>query len=160
MALAIAVHFTITDAKNKSSTTTVHVPTGFSLAQYLEFGTAMGQIIADLSDGVLTGISVSIPLSLSGATIRAVADIVADIAKKGLLIAGSAIGGLFARFNLPTYDEGHTVANTDEIDMADSDVAAFVAVLEGGAGGASPCDLRGNNLTDVLSAREIFRKFQ
>lgn len=159
MALAVSVNFTITDNKNKSSTTKVHVPTGFSIAQYLEFGAAMGQIIADLSDGVLTSISISIPLSLSGATIRAAATIAADIAKKGLLIATSAITGLFARFNIPTYDEDKTIAGTDEIDMADADIAAFVAILEGGAGGASPTDLRNNDLTDVLSGREIFQRY-
>lgn len=159
MSLAIAVNFTITDSKGKSAITKVHVPTGFSIAQYIEFGTAMGQIIADLSDGILTSISISVPLSLSGATIRAAAAIAADVAKKALMIAGSAISGLFARFNLPTYDESHTVNNTDEIDMSDADVAAYVAILEGGAGGALPCDLRGNDLTDVLSAREIFQKF-
>jgi hypothetical protein len=159
MALAVAVNFTITDAKGKSATTKVHVPTGFAIADYIEFGTAMGQIIADLSDGVLTNISISLPLSLSGATIRAAAALAADVAKKGLFIAGSAISGLFARFNIPTYDEDHTVDNTDEMDLADAEVAAVVAIIEGGAGGASPCDLRGNNLTDVLSGREIFQKF-
>src|SRR5689334_8505802 len=159
MALAVSVNFTILDAKGKSSITKVHVPTGFLIAQYLEFGAAMGQLIADLSDGILTDISVSIPLSLSGATIRAAAGIAADVAKKVFFQAGSAIAGLFARFNIPTYDEAHTVANTDEVDMADAEIAAFVAIIEGGAGGASPTDRRNNNLTDVLMGRETFQKF-
>jgi len=159
MALAIRVNFTIVDAKGKSATTPVHVPTGFTIAQYLEFASAMGQIIADLSEGVLTGITISVPLSLSGATIRGTAAIAADIAKKALIMATGAISGLFARFNLPSYDESHTLDNTDEIDMSDADVMAYVAILEGGAGGALPCDIRGNDLTDVLSAREIFQKY-
>lgn len=159
MGLAVQVNFTIEDAKGKSSTTNVYVPASFAIADYIEFGTAMGQIIADLSEGILTSISISLPLSLSGATIRSAAAIAADVAKKALFTAGSAVAGLFARFNIPTYDESHTVDNTDEMDMADADVAAVVAILEGGAGGANPCDLRGNNLTDVLSGREIFQKF-
>jgi len=159
MALAVAINFTILDAKGKSSTTKIHVPASFAIADYLEFGAAMGQIITDLSDGVLTEFSVSLPLSLSGATIRAAAGLAADVAKKAFFQAGSAIAGLFARFNIPTYDEAHTVASTDEVDMADTEIAAFVAIIEGGAGGASPCDKRGNNLTDVLAARETFLKF-
>lgn len=159
MALAIAVNFTITDAKGKSATTKVHVPTGFTISQYIEFGVAMGQVIADLSDGILTNISISLPLDLSGATIRAAAAFGADVAKKALLIATSAIAGLFARFNLPTYDEDHSVDNTDQLDMANADVMALVAIIEGGAGGAIPSDVRNNNLTDVLSGREIFQKF-
>lgn len=158
MALAVAINFTIEDAKGKSATTPVHVPTGFTISQYLEFASAMGQVIADLNDGILTSISVSLPLSLSGATLRAAAAIAADVGKKALLVATGAISGLFARFNIPTYDESHSIDNTDEIDMADADVAALVAIIEGGAGGALPSDLRGNDLTDVLSAREIFQE--
>jgi hypothetical protein len=159
MALAVSVNFTITDAKGTSSTTFVHIPTGFSIAQYVEFAEAMGQVIADLSEGVLTRITISLPLTLSGATIRSVASNFADIAKKALLTAGSAIGGLFARFNLPTYDETHTIDNTDQLDQADADVAAYIAIIETGGGGAAPCDKRSNNLTTVLTARETFRKF-
>lgn len=159
MALAVGFTFTIRDIKGKTSVTRLHVPTGFSAAQYGEFAQAMGQIICDLNDGELIDVSFSVPLSLSGATIRATAGLAADVAKKALLVAGSAIAGLFARFNIPTYDESHNEApETDAIDMADVEVAALVAILEGGAG-ASPCDMRGNNLTDVLSARETFRKF-
>lgn len=158
MGLAVSVNFTVLDGKGKSSVTKVHVPTGFSIAQYGEFAAAMGQLIADICDGELTGVSIGLPLSLSGATIRATAAVAADVAKKCLMVAGSAITGLFARFNIPTYDESHSISGTDALDLADSEVAAVVAIIEGGSG-ASPSDLRGNNLTDVLSARETFRKF-
>lgn len=159
MALAIGINFTVEDSKGKSSTTKVHVPTGFTIAAYVNFAQAMGQLIADLSDGTLTNISVSLPLDISGATIRATAALFADVAKKALFMATGAIQGLFARFNVPTYDESHSVNNTDQLDLADVEVAAFVAILEGGAGGANICDLRNNDLTDVLSATEKFRKF-
>jgi len=157
--LAIAINFTVRDAKGKSSLTKVHVPTGFTVPDYVEFATAFGQLICDICEGELTDISVSIPLSLSGATIRAAALVTADIAKKALLMAGSAVAGLFARFTIPTYDESHTLPDTDAIDMADAEVAALVAVIETGVGGIAPVDLRDSDLTDVLSAREIFRKF-
>jgi len=159
MALAVTVNFTMVDSKGKSSITKVRVPSGFSVSQYTEFAVAMAQVIANLSDGGITNISVGIPLSLSGATIRAVAGLAADVAKKALLQAGSAVAGLFARFTIPTYDEAHSTTGSDEIDQADPDVAALIAIYEAGAGGASPIDLRGNNLTDVTLAREIFRKF-
>jgi hypothetical protein len=159
MALAISVNFTVRDAKGKSATTKVHVPTGFSIPQYVEFATAFGQLICDLCDGELTDVSISIPLSLSGATIRAAANATADVAKKMLMIARGAIAGLFARFTLPTYDEAHTLTATDAVDMADADVVAMVAILETGVGGITPVDLRDNDLTDVLSARETFLRF-
>lgn len=159
MALAVAIHFTITDAKGKSSTTDIHVPTGFSLLQYAEFAQTMGQVVADLSEGILTKVSISLPLSLSGATIRSTASNLADIAKKCLFTASGAVSSLLARFNLPTYDESHSVNNTDQLDLADADVAAYIAIIESGGGGAHPCDKRENDLTSVHVAREIFRQF-
>lgn len=158
MALAVGVTFTIVDNANKPSTTTIYVPSTFSIAQYIEFGTAMAQLIADLSDGRLEGISISIPLSLAGATIRAVAGVAADIAEKVKFSAGSAINGLKAFFNIPTYDEAHNLPSSDVVDLADTEVAAFVALIEGGSG-ASPCDLRGNSLTEVFWGDEKFVSF-
>lgn len=158
MALAVGVTFTIVDNANKPSTTTIYVPTGFSIVQYGEFAAAAAQLIADLSDGQLTSVSVSIPLSLAGATIRAVAGLAADIAEKVKFSAGSAINGLRAFFNIPTYDESHNLPSSDAVDLADVEVAALVAIIEGGAG-ASPCDIRGNNLTEVFWGDEKFVNF-
>jgi hypothetical protein len=159
MARAIDVTFTIKDAKNKSSKTVVHVPTGFSIAQYAEFAIGMGQVIADMLDGEIVDISVSMPLSLSGATIRAVAGVTADIAKKVVFGLGSAVAGLFGRQNIPTYDEeSHTISGTDQVDFADPDIAAYVALLETGSGTA-PVLARGQDVTDVTYGREVFRNF-
>lgn len=82
MALAVTVNYSFIDAKGKSSSTKVRVPSGFSVAQYTEFAIAMGQLMSNLSDGAITEISVGIPVDLSGATIRAAANNVADVAKK------------------------------------------------------------------------------
>lgn len=158
MALAVAVTFSFRDNANKPSHTVIHVPTGFSIAQYGEFAAAMAQLLVDLSDGELTDVSISIPLSLAGATIRAVAGIAADIAEKAKFAAVSAIGGLRAFFNIPTYDEAHNLPESDTVDLADAEVAAWVGIVEGGAG-ASPCDLRGNNLTEVRWGDEKFVNF-
>jgi hypothetical protein len=159
MARAIDVTFTIRDGKNKTSKTVVHVPTGFSIAQYGEFAVAMGQVIANLLDGEIMDISVSIPINLSGATIRAVAQVTADIAKKVIFGLGSAVAGLFSRQSIPTYDEeNHTLAGSDQLDFADPDVAAYIALLETGSGTA-PVDARNNDITDVTYGREVFRSF-
>lgn len=159
MALAVTINFTIADAKGKSAVTKVRVPTGFSLADYAQFAIAMGNLIAAVSDGVITDISVGVPLSLSGATIRAVANTTADVAKKALLTAVSAIAGLFTRFNIPTYNESHTVTGSDEIDTSNPDVSALIAIYEAGVGGVNPIDSRSNDVADVQTARETFRKF-
>lgn len=162
MAHAVRVNFSFQDKKGKTSHTSVYVPTGFSINQYLEFGVAMAQIMGNLSDGAITEVSVSLPINLSGATIRAAALGIADVAEKLLIMAKTAVGNFFARFNIPTYNEANTIVGTDEADTADADIAALIAIIENGVDISGeviqPIDVRGNDLDEVTSAREIFRK--
>lgn len=163
MALAVTINYSFIDAKGKSSSTKVRVPSGFSVAQYTEFAIAMGQLMSNLSDGSITEISVGIPVDLSGATIRAAANNVADVAKKALFMMTGAIAGLFSKIFVPTFDESNTTSGSDSIDRADPDISAFVAILETGVnvGGINvgPVDMRENAITTVTDQREIFRKF-
>lgn len=163
MALAVTVNIVTTDQKGKSSLTKIRVPSGFSINQYAQFAQAIAQLVANLSDGGITEVSVSLPISLSGATIRGAALAFADIAKKALFFARSAVTGLFGKFFVPTYDETNTVSGSDAINVVDPDVAAYIAILENGVNVSGeivqPIDLRGNDLVDVTQAREIFRKF-
>jgi hypothetical protein len=160
---AVTINVTMLDAKGKSSVTKIRVPTGFTLSQYASFAYAIGQLICNMTDGAITNISVSVPVDLSGATIRAFATTIADVAKKLLILARSSVTGLFARFTIPTYNEGNSITGSDQADPADPDIAALIALVEDGVnvGGVfiQPCDLRENDLVDVSEAREIFRKF-
>lgn len=159
--LAVKLVFNWKDAKNKASKTILHIPTGFSIAQMIEAGQAAAQILANVSVCELTSVSASVGIDLSGATIRAVANSVADIGEKLLLLARSTVSGLKARFNIPTFDENFLVAGSDALDFADADVAALVSAIEDGlvVGGTPvlPRDKRGNDLVLVSQGREIFR---
>lgn len=163
MALAVTVNFTILDSKGKSSVTKVRVPTGFSIPQYGEFAVAMAQLISAISQGSITDVSIGLPLNLSAATIRSVAISTANVAEKALFMVRSVVSGLFGKFFLPTYNDSLSVTGSDDIDQADPDVAAYMAILEDGvntAGGViNPVDLRENDLSSVTEAREIFRRF-
>jgi hypothetical protein len=160
---AATVNFTVLDAKGKSSVIKIRVPTGFTIANYASFAVAMGQLITPICEGSITEITVSLPISLSGATIRATALSIADVFKKALFTVRSSVAGLFAKFIAPTYNEANTVTGSDQLDVADPDVAAYVAILEGGINVAGtiidPRDLRGQTLDTVTGQREIFRKF-
>lgn len=160
---AATINFTFKDSKGKSRMTKVRVPTGFHPSAYGEFALAMGQILANLSDGAITEISIGIPLDLSGATIKSVALTIADVAKKAYFGAISSVAGLFAKFIMPTYDEGKTVTGSDNIDVADPDVAALIALIESGTtiSGTpiAPVDKYDNSLDDVNLASEQFRRF-
>lgn len=161
--LAVSLNFTIIDGKGKTSTTRIRVPTGFTPAQYVEAAEGFAQLMLNMSEGAITDISVSLPVDLSLATLRAVPLAIADIAKKALFTVASSVVGLYARFNIPTFDEQFTVPASDDLDMVDANVAAYVGVIENGINVSGtfiqPCDLRENDLADVREAREIFRKF-
>lgn len=160
---AVAINFTFKDAKGKSRITKVHVPTGFSIAQYTQFANSLAQVIANMSEGAITEISIGVPLDISAASIKGVALGIADVAKKAFFGALSSVSGLFAKYIIPTYDESHSVPNSDDIDVSDPDVAAYIAFIEsGGTYSGIPVhaeDKYGNDIDEVNIAREQFRKF-
>jgi hypothetical protein len=102
-------------------------------------------------------------LNLATATIRAIAVSTANVAEKALFMVRSVVSGLFGKFFVPTYNDSLSVTGSDDIDQADPNVAAYLAILEDGvttAGGViNPVDLRENDLSAVTEAREIFRRF-
>lgn len=161
--MPVMVTFTIKDGKGKSSNTKIRLPDGFNLPQYVEFAMSFGNILLNLSEGVITGISIGVPLDLSGATIRAVASTFADVAEKALLIARTAVSGLFARFNIPTFDESQVVTGSDEINVSLPNPAALIAIIENGVNvGGTQVDVedkRDNDVTDVYGAFKNFRKY-
>lgn len=155
--------YTWLDFKGKSKTNKVHLPLGFSPAQYGEFAIAMGDIMEALSNGAISEIGLSIPLDISAATLKSAAVTLADIAKKGYFGLTSAVSGLFSKVFLPTWDKGHQVSNSDNIDFEDADVEALVDIYENGVTvSGTPIqvvDMRGNDISAVHQARGLFRRF-
>lgn len=160
MALAVSVRFSFVDAKGKTSFTKVSVPTGFSIADYVEFAQDMSQLLANITEGQLTGASVTFGLDLSGLGLKAVASGLADAGQKAFFIFRSAVTGFRKRLSIPTLSELKVVAGSDDIDQADVDVAAFITAMEDGVvvtlGTIAPTDSRAQDLVAVSSAKETF----
>lgn len=155
------VNFTFKDAKGKTSKTQVRIPAGLSFAIYVEFAQAAAAIMAALSTAELTEVSVSVGIDLSGASLRTVATQFSDIFHKALVMGRNAISGLFGKFNIPTYDELNTSANSDQLNLVDAEVAVLVTLIEDGIlVGATlmyPVTPRNEALTLVTTAKEQFR---
>lgn len=162
MALAVSVRFDFVDDKGKTSFTKVFVPTGFSIAQYVEFAQGMGQLLANASICRLTRASVVFGLNLSTATIKIAALTVSDVAQKAFFQFRTAVSGFFARMKIPALKETLVNPGSDSIDQSNASVAAFITAMENGivVTGAtiSPVDDRGNDIVDTTIAREVFRK--
>lgn len=159
MALAVTVRFDFQDETGKKSFTEVNVPTGFTLPQYIEFAEAMGQLIANISKAQLTSASVNINLTLAGATLKAAATIIADVAEKAHYVFSSAAAGFRKLFKIPTRAEDDEVAGSDAMNTADADQAAFIAAINNGlvwtSGTIQFTDNYGNDLVALESARSV-----
>lgn len=160
---AVNVIYTFIDEKGRSKTNKVHLPLGFTPAQYSEWAIAFGDILLNASGGAITEIGISLPLDLSAATLRAAAVGFADIAKKALFTVTSSVSGLFTKFFIPTWNKAFNVPNSDAVDTLDSDVQAYLDIVENGVTVSGVpiqvVDTRGNSVDEVTSSRAIFRAF-
>lgn len=161
MALAPSITLNFIDQKGKTSSTEMHIPTGFSFAQMVEFAQAAAQLYADLSIGQITSVSLNVPLSLVGATIKAVAAAASDINQKAQFVWNTAVTGFRKLFRLPAFKETLIVAGSDQVNIVNADVASFISGFEDGyavtGGTVEPCDGRLNDIDTLLSNREFFR---
>jgi hypothetical protein len=162
MPLATTVRFDFVDEKGKTSFTKVRVPTALSLSQAAQFGVALGQLISNISQCRITGISTTFAIDLSGLGLKTVISSVADIAQKGYFAFRSVVTGFFKRLRIPTFDETKVNAGSDAIDTLDVEVAAFQAAMEDGiavtGGTIQPCTERVQELTALSEAREVFQR--
>ena len=162
MALAVAVRFDFVDAKGKTSFTRVRIPTGFTISQYSEFVTGMGQFVSNISSCRISGASLTFNIDLSGLSLKGLPSSVADVAQKGYFSFLSAATGFYKRLRLPTFNETKVAANSDDIDTVDADVAAFTNAMANGivttGGTIQPQTERGYDLTSLSDAREVFRR--
>lgn len=159
MALAITVRFDFTDEVGKKSFTEVNVPTGFTIAQYVTFAQSMGQLLANVSQGRLTSASINVSLDISGATIKAIANTVADIAEKGHYIFNSIVAGFRKLVKIPARVETDEIAGSDSLNQADVQIAAYAALVEDGftvTGGTILCtDTYMQDLVALVSAQSV-----
>lgn len=154
MAFAFIVQIDFKDAKNKSSFTRIRIPTGFTIAQMTSFAQDAAQAVTDISGCIVTGASIGANFTLTG--LGGAAAALADVASKAFFKFTSAVSGFFAKMTVPTIDEALVVPGTDQIDTADTAVAAFLTMIETGNGTIAACDKYGNDLTDTEIAREQF----
>lgn len=162
MALAVNLRFDFVDDKNGKSHTNVKVPTGFTIANYLEFGQGMAQLLSNLSAAQITRASVTFAIDLSTAVIKAVASGLSDVAQKAFFMFRSAVAGFYNRLKLPAFSESKIISGSDSVDTSDPDVSAFIAAMENGlsvtGGTIAPSDDRENDLAALHIAKEQFRR--
>lgn len=161
MALAYSLRIDFVDNKNKPSFTKIKFPSGGTINQITEFCGLVLAAVNDLSDCRITKASVNVAIDLSGLGLKAVANALADRAKKVFFNFNTSVGGFRAKQFLPTLDESKVVAGSSDIDLADLDVAAYVLANTAGlsvtGGTINVVDGRGNDISGIAYAEEQFR---
>jgi len=161
MVLAVDLIVGFRDAKNKRSSTRIHLQPTFSIAQYLEYADAALEIFDNLSKGEIESCNIGLGIDLSGAGLRTVGSVAADIAQKAFFGAASAVSGLFSKFFVPTAKDDLKSPLSQDLDLTDSDVSEFITLIEDGFTVAgtpiTPVDERENDLALVTRTRMQFR---
>lgn len=162
MALAIAIRFDFVDDKGKSSSTKIRVPTGFSIADYQEFGEAAAQLILNASTGSITGATVTFNIALDGLGLKTVASSVSKVARKLFIIVSTPFVGFLGKTLFPGLSESLVIGGTSDVDQTDTDVAALISGMEDGlavtGGTMTFTNGRGHDLVTTVQASESFRR--
>jgi len=159
MALVPQIVYTVADENGELGTTSVNIPTGFSLAQYGEFGSAMATLLDKILDGRVESADICFFVDISALT-NNVAIATSDREAVGAFQFRTA-QNTKVYVNVPTLYELKVGAGSDDLNQADADVAAFITAMETGiavAGGTiSPCDVGELSVDQIVYARESFR---
>lgn len=164
MALAFSVRFDFVDQKGKKSNTKIHIPTGFTIAQMVEFAQGAAQLFLNASTGELTGASIVLDTPLGSLGLDVTPSSVSKVARKLYLGFSTAVNGFFGKTLLPTLSESLVIAGTDAVDQTNVDVAALISAIEDGivvvGGTMTFTNHRGMDIVSTTAAREQFRRRQ
>lgn len=158
MALAVSIRFDFIDAKGKNSFTKIHVPTGFSIAQYTEFAQAAAQLLANASAGQITRASICFNVSLAGLGLKTVATSISSVARKLALRFRTDVTGFFAKTTIPGVIESQILDGSDEADQADAAIAAVISMFEDGIAPGTFTNDREMDIATIAEAKEQFRR--
>lgn len=156
MAVPYSITLSISDAKGDQSLVTIPLKSTTTVANAIDFAEAIIPLIAPLVNGVLRAAEVSIPVSYT--PWPAVASI-ADVQERARF-SFRTVNGFLKHLSLPTFLEGLFSPGTREVDLTDTDVAAFVTAMTDGltvnATVVEPSDTRDEDLTELEAATEAW----
>lgn len=161
--MAVYIYFNIEDDKGDVSTVEIPFPSATTITDLPLLVQAFGDLIDPLVSGGLRDAGVRMSVSVTG--FPTAAGSLSDVQEKGEFVFRT-VNGFLKRLNLPTFVETLILPGTKEIDQADTDVAAFITAMEdgidlagsGGSGVVQPCDLRDEDLTEIVNALENWGK--
>lgn len=159
MAIAFDITYTVSDNDGDQATTTVKVPTTFTLSDYGEFGAAMAELIDDIIEGRVDAADLCLSADLAGlvGNVAVGGSDVEEIAAFQFLTSDNRA----VNVNIPAMSEAIVGAGSDDLNQADPLVAPFITAMESGisvtGGTITPCDIGEDDIVSTKYAREKFR---
>lgn len=156
MAIAPKIRFKVTDNDGDSANTEIHVPAGLTIAQYAAFANAYANAMDDIVLGrVEPKGTMTIPVDISGLTGNTLdpsSDVEQIAAFQFLDTNGEPVD-----INVPGLLLADVVAGTDGLNTADTQIAAFITLIEDGDGTVAPSSVSEADITTLVYARKETR---
>jgi len=157
--MAISIVFTVSDAKGDQATFSIPIPDGTAYADIVEFAQEMAELLNPLINAALRDLHITIPIPFTPWTAAAS---ISDIQEKARF-AFRTVNGFLKHVSLPAAVESIFSPGSRNVDLANTDVAAFVTAMVDGitlssTNDVEPCDVRDEDLTELESATEAWGK--
>ena len=158
--MPIEIITTVQDRSGDQATTSVYVQDATTTANLNVFAPLWATAINDIILGRIMSMVASINPPVGALTNNTLLD-TADVEHKGKFVF-RAQNNQKVEVNIPCLNEAAVLAyDSDILDEADPEVAAFVAAMETGiavtGGTISPCDIGESSIAQLRFARESFR---
>lgn len=152
------ITFEITDEKSKKAHVQVCVDGALAWATVAAFVQDAAELLNDVVGGLVSGANVSRAVTLTGMTGPSSG---ADREEGGLIVFQSA-GGT-TRQRIPTMVETFITSGTNLINTSSGAIQTWLQMMVAGITSNSvlvePVDSRGDDITNILSAKEDFRRY-
>lgn len=164
--MGLEIFATIVDGKNQESTVTVPMPVGLAVTNWVPAVQAVVTNLDKLTSGKIVRCGITFAVDTTGWLLDAVAEVTSDVQEKARFVF-DVVGGFVKSISIPAIDDSEIiVAGSDEVDLTDTNVLAFVNGMTagydltgvGGTGTAAPVDSRGADITALRDARESWGK--
>jgi len=159
MAIAPQIIYTVIDDSGERGTTSINMPTGFTLAGFQQFAASFATLLDAILGGKVESAEICFGVDLTTLTSN-VALSTSDVEEIGAFVFRTSENQP-VHVNIPGLDELVVASGSDDIDQVNANVAAFLAAMETGVntvgGLCSPCDVGEVDIVTTESARERFR---
>lgn len=161
----IELYFTVADEKDAKSTIAIPLPDSVGLTNIAAAVQGFGSLLEPLIQGQILTAGARVEVDISGFGWSGVAGLNSDV-EEGARFVFRSVTSLLKSLRLPTFNESKFNAQSADVDLTDTDVAAFATAMTagldltgtGGTGTASPVNIHGDDLDELVSAKENFTR--